>query len=193
MIYFLSDFFNIISFNMNILRQKILNNLSINKFLNKNQAISDNLFLGSLSSITCYSIFKYANLNPNYNSSLNLDDFECKSTIIDRFSGMKVYRKYYEYFDKNTNTNRPICRIEFEIEPNAGHICILGVEKKYQRMTLGMQMINKVKEELKGKTDIIWGISGSDEIAAWYEDNKHNPNIKKIERGDNWPMYQINI
>ena len=92
--------------------------------------------------------------NPNCNTSLNLDDFKCKSIIVDMASGMKVCRKYYEYFDKNTN--KPVCRIEFEIEPNAGHICLLSVYPEYRNKTLGMQMINKVKEEVKGKTDTIW-------------------------------------
>jgi hypothetical protein len=146
-----------------------------------------NIFRGFLTKSRIYK--------PTYFSTqsiLNLNDLECKLTIVDRhYLGEKIYRKHYEYFNKNTN--KSVCKLEFEIEPNIGRICILNIHQEYQNKTLGMQMINKVKEELKGKTDIIWGIFGSNEMMEWYENNKYTQNIKKIERDDNWHMYEINI
>jgi len=161
----------------------------IRQVLKNNFIVKSSLF-SALSGGIIYSIYSTNNQidELNSNTTLNLNDFECKSEEI-LYSNL--IRKEYTYFDKNTDER--VCYIQFEIEPNAGKICWLGVRPKYQRKTLCKQMLNKAKEEVKDKTDKIFGISGSNEIAAWFENNKDDPNIKKTERGKGWPLYEINI
>ena len=119
-------------------------------------------------------------------NKLNLKDFECKKILMEYNDGKNRIRNIYVI----PNTNEEIGCIEYD--QKTGAIVYCYVDEDYRHKTLGTQMLDEVKEELrKNNIKKIYMYSNAKEIE---NKAKKDTNIKRFERGIyNSPLYEINI
>ena len=122
-------------------------------------------------------------------NKLNLKDFECKKILMgyNEYNGGKNrVRNIYVI----PNTNKQIGCIEYDQKTGAIGYCY--VDEDYRYKTLGTQMLDEVKEELrKNNIKKMYMYSNAKEIE---NKAKKDTNIKRFERGIYYsPLYEINI
>jgi len=154
--------------------------------------------LNSLLFIPGISYFGYVAYKVNKKDTLNLQDFDKKDTLnLQDFECKKITdlgenseKSVVRYVYSIPNTNKEIGLIEFNTKTGCIGWCL--VHKKYRYKTLGTQMINSIKEELrKNNVTRIYFYSCSEDVKNKF---KNNNNITCYDRGHpNCPMYEMNI